>query len=97
MIFIFDVADRQPQQLDHRPSVGKMALFLDDLPQLVVQRLDAVGGVDDDLPHGRRDSSIGTNCQASGHTRTVAGSFLPQFKPSKMSNYCAAVASVAAV
>jgi hypothetical protein len=31
-----------------------MAPILDDLPQLIVQRFDAVGGVDD-LPHRRRE------------------------------------------
>ena len=38
--FVLDVADRQPQQLDHRVVVGEVAAVLDDLPQLVVQRLD---------------------------------------------------------
>ena len=36
-------------------------------------------------------------CQASRQTRTVAGYFLPQFDPSKMSSSCAAADSVAAV
>jgi len=41
--FVLDVADRQPQQLDHRLIGGEVATVLGDLAQLVVQRLDAVG------------------------------------------------------
>jgi hypothetical protein len=51
--FVLDVADGQPQQLDHRVVVGEMAPVLDDLPQLIVQRLAAVGGVDDLADLGR--------------------------------------------
>ena len=42
--FVLNVADRQPQQLDHRLITGEVAAVLGDLAQLVVQRLDAVGG-----------------------------------------------------
>ena len=42
--FVLNVADRQPQQLDHRLIGGEVAAVLGDLAQLVVQRLDAVGG-----------------------------------------------------
>ena len=42
-----DVADRQPQQLDDRVVVGEVTTVLDDLAELVVQRLDRVRGVDD--------------------------------------------------
>ena len=49
--FGFDVADGQPQQLHHGSVVGEEAAVLDDLAELVVQRLDAVGGVDH-LPQG---------------------------------------------
>ena len=38
--FVFDVADRQPQQFDYSGVVGEVAAVLDDLAQLVVQRLD---------------------------------------------------------
>ena len=51
--FVFDVADRQPEQLDHGVVVGEVAAVLDDLAQLVVQRLDRVGGVDDLADLGR--------------------------------------------
>ena len=44
------------------------------------------------------NSKNGMNrCQASRHTRTVAGYFLPQSEPSKMSNSWARPQSVAAV
>ena len=36
---VLDVADRQPEQLDDRIIGGEVATVLDDLPQLVVQRL----------------------------------------------------------
>jgi hypothetical protein len=52
--FVFDGADGQPQQFDHGIVVGEVAAVLDDLAQLIVQRLAAVGGVDD-LPHRRRE------------------------------------------
>ena len=51
--FVFDVADGQPEQLDHGVVVGEVAAVLDDLPELVVQRLDRVGGVDDLAELGR--------------------------------------------
>ena len=35
--FVFDVADRQPEQFGHRLVVGEMASVLDDLAELVVQ------------------------------------------------------------
>ena len=44
---VLDVADRQPQQLDHRVIVGEVASILDDLAELEVQALDRVGRVDD--------------------------------------------------
>ena len=53
------VADRQPQQLDHRLIGGEVAAVLGDLAQLVVQRLDAVGGVDD-TPEHRREVQEGS-------------------------------------
>ena len=37
------VADRQPQQLDHRLITGEVAAVLGDLAQLVARSLDAVG------------------------------------------------------
>lgn len=43
--FVFDGADREPEQLHHGLVVGEMASVLADLAELVVQRLDAVGGV----------------------------------------------------
>src|SRR6185437_13835365 len=45
--FVFDVADREPEQLDDGVIGGKVPAVLDDFAQLVVQRLDRVGGVDD--------------------------------------------------
>lgn len=44
---VLDVADRQPQQFDRRLVGGEVAAVLGDLAQLVVQRLDRVGGVGD--------------------------------------------------
>lgn len=41
--FVFDVADREPEQLDHGVVGGEVAAVLDDLAELVVQRLDRVG------------------------------------------------------
>jgi len=38
--FVFDVADRQPQQLDRGVVGGEVPPILDDLPELVVQALD---------------------------------------------------------
>jgi hypothetical protein len=40
---VFDVADGQPEQLDHGVVGGEVPAILDDLPELVVQRLDRVG------------------------------------------------------
>ena len=45
--FVFDLADREPEQFDRGIVRGKVAAVLDDLAKLVVQRLDRVGGVDD--------------------------------------------------
>ena len=45
--FVLDVHDRQPEQLDRGVIVGEVAAVLDDLAALVVQRLDAVGRVND--------------------------------------------------
>ena len=39
--FVFDVADGQPQQLDRGVVVREVPPILDDLPELVVQALDA--------------------------------------------------------
>src|SRR5690606_38851008 len=44
--FVFDVADRQPEQLHDGLIVREVAAVLRDLPKLIVQRLDRVGGVD---------------------------------------------------
>ena len=44
---VLDVADGQPKQLDRGSVAGEVAAVLDDLAQLVVQRLDAIRGVDD--------------------------------------------------
>jgi hypothetical protein len=43
--FVLDGADGQPQQFDHRRVVGEVAAVFDDLAELVVQRLDAIGGI----------------------------------------------------
>src|SRR5829696_5326800 len=37
--FVFDGADGQPQQFDHRVVVWEVAAVFDDLAELVVQRL----------------------------------------------------------
>ena len=50
---VLDVADRQPQQLDGGRVGGEVAPVLGDFAQLVVERLDAVGGVDDPAQHRR--------------------------------------------
>jgi hypothetical protein len=53
--FVFDVADRQPEQLDDGVVVREVPPVLDDLSELVVEGLDRVRGVDDlaDLGGGR--------------------------------------------
>ena len=38
--FVLDVPDRQPQELDDGLVAGEVAAVLDDLAQLVVERLD---------------------------------------------------------
>ena len=43
---VLDVDDRQPEQLDDGVVAGEVAAGLGDLAELVVQRLDAVGGVE---------------------------------------------------
>jgi hypothetical protein len=40
--FVFDGADGQPQQFDHRLVVGEVAAVLDDLAELVVQAFSKV-------------------------------------------------------
>ncbi len=45
--FVFDFMDGHPEQIDCGGIVVELAAVLDDLAELVVQRLDAVGGVDD--------------------------------------------------
>jgi hypothetical protein len=45
--FVFDVADRQPEEFDDGVVGGEVAAVLDDLAELVVQRLDRVCRVDD--------------------------------------------------
>jgi hypothetical protein len=64
--FVLDVANGQPQQLDHRVVVGEVAAVLDDLPQLVVQRLDAVG-IGYERPRGSACCSAGS-ASSAGHT-----------------------------
>ena len=39
--FVFDGADGQPEQFDRGGVAGEVAAVLDDLAELVVQRLDA--------------------------------------------------------
>ena len=51
---VLDVDDGEPQQLDDGVVAGEVASCLGDLAELVVQRLDAVGGVEH-LPHRRRE------------------------------------------
>lgn len=43
---VFDVADRESEQLGHRGVVGELAAVGDDLAHLVVAALDWVDGVD---------------------------------------------------
>ena len=57
--FVLDGADRQPQQLDCRVVAGEVAAVLGDLPELVVQRLDGVGGVNDAAQLGRERQERG--------------------------------------
>jgi hypothetical protein len=51
--FVLDVADGQPEQLDHRVVGREMPAVLDDLAELEVERLDRVRGVDDLAELGR--------------------------------------------
>lgn len=46
-------AGREPGQFDHRVVAWEVSAVLDDLAQLVVQRLDGVAGVDDPAQLGR--------------------------------------------
>jgi hypothetical protein len=50
---VLDVADGEPEQLDDGVVVGEVPAVLDDLAELVVQRLDGVGRVDDAADLGR--------------------------------------------
>lgn len=52
--FVFDIADRKPQKLHCRLIIREMTTILDDLAELIVQRLDGVGGVDN-FADGRRE------------------------------------------
>ena len=45
--FVLDVGDRQPDQLDHGVVGREVSAVLDDFADLVVERLDRVGRVDD--------------------------------------------------
>src|SRR5215213_709798 len=51
---VLDVTDGQPEQLDHRVVIREVPPILDDLAELVVQRLDRVRGVDHSA-HRRRE------------------------------------------
>ena len=57
--FVLDGADGQPQQFDHRVVVGEVAAVFDDLAELVVQRFDAVGGIDHPAQHRRERQKRG--------------------------------------
>ena len=56
---VFDAADGQPQQFDHRVVVGKVATILDDLAKLIVQRLDRIG-TRYEIPRGSACCSAGS-------------------------------------
>ena len=71
--FVLDVADCQPEQLDHGLVVGELATVAADLAQLVVERFDAVGGVHHPAEHGRelqeRDGPVPRAFPRGGHRR----------------------------
>jgi hypothetical protein len=76
--FFFNVADRQLQQFADSGIVGEVAAVLDDLAELVVQRLDRVGGVDDPSQLRRkrqeRYESLPHTVESHCSTRIVAPS-----------------------
>jgi hypothetical protein len=95
--FVFDVADGQPQELDHGVVVGEVPPVFDDLAELVVQRLDRVGGVDDP-PHLGWDARNGVNrSQARSHTATAPGQRRPMLESANAPNASSAASSVGAV
>src|SRR3954452_18131158 len=71
--YVLDVADRQPQEFGHGVVVREVAPVLDDLAELIVQRLHTVGGVDDPAQRRRelqkRDEPLratrGRTCQVA--------------------------------
>lgn len=96
--FVLGVASSEPEQLDYGVVGGDKTLVLDDLAELLIQRLDAVGGVDDLAHLGGQNSRTGmSRFHASRHSLTVAGYLLPHFKPSKMSSSVAVAAAVGTV
>src|SRR4030095_2872714 len=78
--FVLDVADGQPEQLDHRVVVREVPPILDDLPKLEVQRLDRVRGVNDPAELGWERQERGEpltgvlprSAQAYSHVATAA-------------------------
>ena len=55
---VLHVHDRQPEELDGSVVGGEMPTIFDDLAELVVQALDAVGGVDQ-FAYGGRERQEG--------------------------------------
>ena len=95
---VLDVADRQPEQLDHGVVVGEVAAVLGDLAQLVVQRLDRVGGVDDSAQLGRERQERDEPVPGVGEDRApCAGIFCPSGVAANASSAAWAAWSLAAV
>jgi len=95
--FVFDVADGQPEKLGHRVVVGAVPAVLDDLAELVVQRLDRIRGVDDLADLGANSRKGMNRSEALSQARTVAGYFFPSSEPAKAANSVCANSTVGAV
>lgn len=52
--FVFDVADREPEELDHGVVVGEVSAVIRDFAELKVQRLDRVGRADHSVGVGQQ-------------------------------------------
>ena len=95
--FVLDVADREPKKLDRGVVRGEVAAVLDDFSELVVQRLDRVGGVDDLADLGRNSRNGMNRSQAFVQVATVAGYFVPHSEAANASSSTLAASAVAAV
>src|SRR5215470_2828558 len=71
--FVFDVADGQPEEFDGGGVVGEVSAVFGDLAELVVGRLDRVGGVDDLADFGWEARNGMNRSHACSQVATVAG------------------------